>query len=84
MDEPASRLPGVSDRQPDRGSPSLLIDAPAVLGWNSWRQQDSEASRVHLTQALAELAERGLITLSSVSGASALLSGEMNEAALCI
>lgn len=62
----------------------LLIDAPAVLGWNSWRAQDAQASGAHLSDAIAELADQGVISVRSTAGASALLSGAMNEAALCI
>lgn len=62
----------------------LLIDAPAVLGWAVWRQQDASASGRHLEGALRELAENGVISVHSVAGASALLSGSMNEAALFI
>lgn len=62
----------------------LLIDAPVVLGWNSWRQQDAEASGARLNDAIEELADLGIIDVRSVAGASALLSGAMNEAALFI
>ncbi|MEO7589486.1 MAG: TetR family transcriptional regulator [Arachnia sp.] len=62
----------------------LLVDAPAVLGWNSWRQQDAAASGTLLHGALTDLAERGLIQVGSVAAATALLSGAMNEAALAI
>lgn len=62
----------------------LLVDAPAVLGWNSWRAQDAQASGAHLTDAITELAEQGVISVRSAAGTSALLSGAMNEAALCI
>ncbi len=62
----------------------LLIDAPAVLGWNSWRRQDAEASAAHLGGAIEELVDQGIMTVRSVASASTLLSGAMNEAALCI
>ena len=37
----------------------LLVDAPAVLGWTTWREQDAAASGRLLTEALTDLiAER--------------------------
>lgn len=68
----------------DQSRRILLIDAPAVLGWSSWRRQDAEASGAHLSDAIEELAHEGVIDVRSSAGASALLSGAMNEAALCI
>lgn len=62
----------------------LLVDAPSVLGWNAWRHQDADASALHLRDALMELVALGAIEVRSVAGATALLSGAMNEAALCI
>lgn len=62
----------------------LLIDAPAVLDWTTWRGQDADASGRHLVEALAALAADGTIRAHSVEGAAALLSGAMNEAALRI
>lgn len=62
----------------------LLVDAPAVLDWSTWRGQDLDGSARHLTEALAELSGAGLLAVRSVEGAAALLSGAMNEAALRI
>lgn len=62
----------------------LLIDAPATLGWSTWREQDAAASGRLLTEAIDGLATSGAITVRSVAGTSALLSGAMNEAALHI
>lgn len=62
----------------------LLVDAPAVLGWARWRHADEQHSARHLSDVLGELADAGEIAVSSVSAASALLSGAMNEAALWI
>lgn len=60
----------------------VLIDAPAVLGWDTWRTHDAAASRRHLAEALEALVEAGLVDVASVSATTALLSGAMNEAAL--
>jgi len=60
----------------------MLIDAPAVLGWATWREQDAATSGRHLTEALEELIDAGLVDVASASATTALLSGAMNEAAL--
>ncbi len=62
----------------------LLLDAPAVLGWSTWRTQDARASAHHLQEAVELLAARGEIRVHSAAGTAALLSGAMNEAALRI
>jgi AcrR family transcriptional regulator len=62
----------------------LLVDAPSVLGWSVWRQQDADASARHLEEALRELSDEGVISIHSVSGTTTLISGAMNEAALHI
>lgn len=60
----------------------LLIDAPAVVGWNRWRSADAENSEVLLREVLAELAAAGRLASSDVDALVPLLSGAMNEAAL--
>ncbi|WP_106584046.1 TetR/AcrR family transcriptional regulator [Murinocardiopsis flavida] len=62
----------------------MLIDAPAVLGWNEWRAMDEAASARHLEEALAALVEDGSIPDQPVAPLVRLLSGAMNEAALWI
>lgn len=62
----------------------LLVDAPTVLGWDEWRTLDEEHSARHLTEALAALAEAGIIADQPVEPLARLLSGAMNEAALWI
>ncbi|MDK0521452.1 TetR/AcrR family transcriptional regulator [Streptomyces sp. ML-6] len=62
----------------------LLVDAPTVLGWDEWRTMDEESSARHLTEALAALAEAGIIADQPVEPLARLLSGAMNEAALWI
>ncbi|UFU05651.1 TetR/AcrR family transcriptional regulator [Ruania halotolerans] len=58
----------------------LLVDAPAVVGWEEWRHLDAENSGAHLREALsaAGVAEEILDAMT------AQLSGAMNEAALWI
>jgi hypothetical protein len=60
----------------------MLIDGPAVLGWNEWRAIDEATSARHLTAALTALVEDGTIAGQPVEPLARLLSGAMNEAAL--
>jgi len=60
----------------------MLIDGPAVLGWDEWRAIDEETSARHLAEALGALAEAGTIAAQPVAPLAHLLSGAMNEAAL--
>ena len=61
----------------------LLIDGPAVIGWEEWRAQDAANSGTLLDAVLAELADAGLLSVPT-SAAAALLNGAMNEGALWI
>lgn len=58
----------------------VLVDGPAVVGWDVWRRTDADNS--------ARLLEKVLDTLEDLAvdaaAAGALLSGAMNEAALWI
>lgn len=60
----------------------LLLEAPAVLGWDAWRDLDARNSGRLLTEALTDLVGAGVIQIESVPACQALLSGAMNEAAL--
>ncbi|WP_188194431.1 TetR/AcrR family transcriptional regulator [Nonomuraea sp. SYSU D8015] len=60
----------------------MLIDGPAVLGWNEWRAIDEASSAKHLTEALTTLVDNGTIPAQPVAPLARLLSGAMNEAAL--
>lgn len=62
----------------------MLIDAPAVLGWEVWREMDSQYSLKALKMALHEMADAGEITAPHAEAMAHLLSGAMNEAALWI
>lgn len=57
---------------------TLLVDAPAVIGWAEWRQLDAEHSVVHLREALAAAGVTGAL----LEPLTAMLSGAMNDAAL--
>jgi len=62
----------------------LLVDAPAVMGWRTWRSQDAAASGHHLAEAVATLAAAGHLEVNSPEATATLLSGAMNEAVLRI
>jgi AcrR family transcriptional regulator len=60
----------------------MLIDAPAVLGWDVWRELDAATSMQQLEYVLSILIEQGVIDQQPVEPLVRLLSGAMNEAAL--
>jgi AcrR family transcriptional regulator len=53
----------------------MLVDGPAVLGWEEWQRADARNSVRHLDEVLAELG------VPHPEATSALLSGAMNAAA---
>jgi AcrR family transcriptional regulator len=62
----------------------MLIDAPAVLGWETWRQMDASTSMKSLKEILALLIAEGIIRPQPLDALTHLLSGAMNEAVLWI
>jgi AcrR family transcriptional regulator len=62
----------------------LLIDGPAIIGWEAWREMDAENAMRLLEEGIRKLAEAGIIKVVSVPAATHLLSGAMNEAVLWI
>lgn len=62
----------------------MLVDAPAVLGWDEWREMDSQYSLRSLKDILHVLAQRAVIARQPTDVLAHLLSGAMNEAALWI
>jgi len=60
----------------------MLVDGPAVLGWQVWRAMDEASSARHLAEALTESIGAGLIAPQPVAPLAHLLSGAMNEAVL--
>jgi len=62
----------------------MLLDAPAVLGWQTWRRIDAEQSGRLLEAMLVILVEQGEIKPLPIAALTHLLSGAMNEAALWI
>ncbi|MBE7469455.1 MAG: TetR/AcrR family transcriptional regulator [Anaerolineae bacterium] len=62
----------------------VFIDAPAVLGWDSWRRVDTTYGLMSLKAGLTDLIHAGLIKPQPLDALAHLLSGAMNEAALWI
>ncbi len=62
----------------------VLIDGPAVLGWDVWRETDAKNSVRLLQAVLTELRDQGVIKDLPVAALTQLLSGAMNELALWI
>ncbi|MGH2743437.1 MAG: TetR/AcrR family transcriptional regulator [Thermoleophilaceae bacterium] len=60
----------------------MLIDGPAVLGWQAWRKLDAATSMKLLEEVITELVDEGVISAQPVKPLVHLLSGAMNEAAL--
>ena len=62
----------------------MLVDAPAVLGWETWRRIDAEQGGKLLEEILVTLTAQGRIKRLPIDALTRLLSGAMNEAALWI
>lgn len=69
--------------QPER-SRILLVDGPAVLGWDEWRRIDYESGVKELIIGIQQLMDAGLIVRRPVDALAYMLSGAMNEGALWI
>ena len=62
----------------------VLLDAPAVLGWDVWRRVDEEKTLHILRSLLTELIDKGIIKPLPIEPLTHLLSGAANEAVLWI
>jgi hypothetical protein len=62
----------------------MLIDGPAIIGWEEWRKMDAENAMRLFEAGIRELADANIIEVASVTAATHLLSGAMNEAVLWI
>jgi len=62
----------------------LLVDAPAVLGWNKWRDMDSRHGFGLLKQALAEAMQAKLLRRGDVDVLAHLLMGALMEGAMVV
>lgn len=62
----------------------MLVDGPAVLGWEEWRRMDEQNSMRLLREQLQFMQQQGELRQVAVDALTHMLSGAMNEAALWI
>src|SRR5229473_1772647 len=62
----------------------LLIDAPAVLGWQRWREMDAKYGLGLIRQALSAAVAMQLLERRDVDVLAHLLLGSLTEAAMVI
>ncbi|HEY7946988.1 MAG TPA: helix-turn-helix domain-containing protein [Acidimicrobiales bacterium] len=62
----------------------VLLDAPAVLGWQTWRQIDAVHGLGLVTEALDHVMEAGLVERQPVQPLAHLLLAALNEAAMLV
>jgi len=62
----------------------VLLDAPAVLGWQTWREIDAVHGLGLVTEALDHVMEAGLIETQPVQPLAHLLLAALNEAAMLV
>ncbi|MFD0586584.1 TetR/AcrR family transcriptional regulator [Paenibacillus sp. GCM10027627] len=60
----------------------LLIEGPAVLGWEAWRMLDEQNSMRHLREQLQAMKEKGVLGDVSLEAMAHFISGALNESAL--
>ena len=61
-----------------------MIDGPAVLGWDRWRQAQNDSILGDTTTTLEMLAEQNVIDHPDLGGLALLIHASLNEAALAI
>ncbi len=62
----------------------MLIDGPAVLGWETWRSMDEKGSMLLLHEQLQSMQKKGYFESLSIDALTHILSGALNESALWI
>ncbi|WDH82871.1 TetR/AcrR family transcriptional regulator [Paenibacillus urinalis] len=62
----------------------MLVDGPAVLGWETWRSMDEHNSMRLLRGQLQVMDEQGCLKQGSIEALTHCLSGALNESALWI
>lgn len=62
----------------------MLIDGPAVLGWETWRSMDEKGSMRLLHEQLQLMQQQGYFESVSIDALTHILSGALNESALWI
>ena len=62
----------------------VLLEAPAVLGWDQWREIDERYGLALLTHGVQMVMDAGLVEPGPVAPLAHLLLGALNEAALLV
>ncbi len=62
----------------------LLVDAPAVMGWERWREMEARYGLGLVTEALRGVMEAGLMAPAPVEPLGHMLLAALNEAALVV
>jgi AcrR family transcriptional regulator len=62
----------------------VLLEAPAVLGWEQWREIDARFGLALLTHSVEVVMEAGLIPPGPAGPLAHMLLGALNEAALLV
>ena len=62
----------------------VLLDAPAVLGWDQWREIDARYGLALLTHGVQAVMDAGLVAPGPTSPLAHMLLGALNEAALLV
>jgi AcrR family transcriptional regulator len=62
----------------------VLLDAPAVLGWQAWREMDTTYGLGLVSEALDHCMEAGLMTRRPVQPLAHILLAALNEAAMLV
>jgi AcrR family transcriptional regulator len=62
----------------------ILVDAPAVLGWDVWRRVDEAKTLDILRSLLRELVEEGIIRTLPIEALTHIISGAINETVMWI
>ncbi len=62
----------------------MLIDGPAVLGWDTWRSMDEQGSMRLLHEQLQLMQQQGYFESVSIEALTHILSGALNESTLWI
>jgi len=62
----------------------VLIDAPAILGWDQWRELEERYGLALLIQGVENVMAAGLVAPGPVRPLAHMLLGALNEAALLV
>ena len=62
----------------------VIVDAPAVLGWDTWLEIDGQSGAGVLKSGIQGMIDEGTIAVESAEALAQLLNGALNQAALWI